>query len=100
MQIPNSWTNPTLRVEPSLPRLEPTTGTSETSFAGALGQALQGIEDKNAEANVAVANMLDGTGEVHTAMIALHEAEEAVEITVALRNKFVQAYQEIMRMPL
>ncbi len=42
--------------------------------------------------------MLNNTVDVHEAMIALHEAEEAIEITVAIRNKFVQAYQEIMRM--
>ena len=35
---------------------------------------------------------------MHEAMIALHEAEEPLEIKLAIRNKFVQAYQEIMRM--
>jgi len=70
------------------------------TFAATLGKALEGVNDRNQEANVAVSNMLNGTGEVHDAMIALHEAEEAIEITVAIRNKFVQAYQDIMRMPL
>ena len=42
--------------------------------------------------------MLNKTVDVHEAMIALHEAEESIEITVTIRNKFVQAYQEIMRM--
>jgi flagellar hook-basal body complex protein FliE len=77
-----------------------TEATETTSFAATLGNALESVNNKNQEANVAVSNMLNGTGEVHDAMIALHEAEEAIEITVAIRNKFVQAYQDIMRMPL
>ena len=44
--------------------------------------------------------MLNKTVDVHDAMIALHEEEESLEISLAIRNKFVQAYQEIMRMPL
>lgn len=68
------------------------------SFADFLGKALETAEEKGREANVAVVGMLDKTVDVHEAMIALHEAEEAVEITVAIRNKFVKAYQEIMGM--
>ena len=52
-----------------------------------------------AEANAAVAGMLDGTTDVHEAMIGLQRAEMALQLTVQVRNKLVQAYQEIMRMP-
>jgi flagellar hook-basal body complex protein FliE len=44
--------------------------------------------------------MLNKTGEVHDAMIALHHAETALQLTVQIRNKLVQAYQEVMRMPI
>ena len=43
--------------------------------------------------------MLNKTGEVHDAMIALHHAETSLQFTVQIRNKLVQAYQDIMRMP-
>ncbi len=43
--------------------------------------------------------MLDGSGDVHEAMIALQQAETNLELTVQMRNKIVQAYQDIMRMP-
>lgn len=69
-----------------------------TGFAETLDKLITNVEDTAGSANKAVTDMLNGTGEVHDAMIALHEAEEAVEITVAIRNKFVQAYQDIMRM--
>jgi flagellar hook-basal body complex protein FliE len=43
--------------------------------------------------------MIDGSGEVHDAMIALQRADLTLQLTVQIRNKLVQAYQEIMRMP-
>lgn len=70
----------------------------EGSFAESLGKALETVEEKGQEANVAVIGMLNKTVDVHDAMIALHEAEEGVEVTVAIRNKFVKAYQDIMGM--
>ena len=44
--------------------------------------------------------MLDGSGDVHEAMIALQRADMTLQLTVQVRNKLVQAYQEIMRMPI
>lgn len=72
----------------------------DSGFAEMLGKLIDNVESTNQEANTAVSRMLNGTGDVHEAMIALHEAEESLEITVAVRNKMVQAYQDIMRMPL
>lgn len=86
------------RIDTALPKTSPTGGVDSVSFADSLGKALESVEEKNQEANVAVTGMLNKTVDVHEAMIALHEAEESLEITVAIRNKFVQAYQEIMRM--
>ena len=44
-------------------------------------------------------SMLSGTTDVHDAMIALQRAEMTFELTVQMRNKLIQAYQDIMRMP-
>ena len=86
------------RIETALPKTSAAADAAGVSFAESLGKALETVEEKNQEANVAVTGMLDGSVEVHDAMIALHEAEESLEITVAIRNKFVKAYQEIMGM--
>jgi len=43
--------------------------------------------------------MLNREGDVHDAMIALQRAELTLQFTVQVRNKLVQAYQDIMRMP-
>ena len=76
------------------------------SAAGAPGvtagfsQLLEGVEKSASAANEAVSSMVDKTGDVHDAMIALQRADMALELTVQIRNKFVQAYQDIMRMPI
>ena len=73
--------------------------TGQAGFADALGRLLEGVETTTREANGAVTAMVEKTGEVHDAMIALHHAETALQLTVQIRNKLVNAYQEIMRMP-
>jgi len=69
-------------------------------LASGFGELLEGVERSAAQANEAVSAMVDKTGDVHDAMIALQRAEMALELTVQIRNKFVQAYQDIMRMPI
>lgn len=81
---------------PTVPK--PAAGAG-AAFADTLGHLLDKVDTSASEANVAVEKMLNGTIDPHEAMIALHDAEFALQMTVQLRNKFVQAYQEIMRMP-
>jgi flagellar hook-basal body complex protein FliE len=57
------------------------------------------VDQSSSAANSAVEKMLNGTGDVHEAMIALQRAEMALQLTVQVRNKLVQAYQDIMWMP-
>ncbi len=71
-----------------------------TGFAEALQGLVQSVEQSSAGANAAVTGMLDKTGDVHEAMVALQRAEMALELTVQVRNKLVQAYQDVMRMPI
>ena len=75
-------------------------GGGAASFGESLGKLIDGVEQTAGDANVAIANMLDKSGEVHDAMIALQRAEMALQLTVQIRNKLVQAYQDIMRMPI
>ena len=70
-----------------------------SGFGDALNRLTKAVDASTGTANTAVANMLDGSGDVHEAMIALQQAETTLQLTVQMRNKFVQAYQDIMRMP-
>jgi flagellar hook-basal body complex protein FliE len=69
------------------------------SFGDSLAKLVNSVETSDQAANSAVQGMLDGTGDVHDAMIALQRAELTLQLTVQVRNKLVQAYQDIMRMP-
>jgi flagellar hook-basal body complex protein FliE len=79
------------------PRSEAATGAG---FSDLLTKMVDKVESSHAGANDAVSKMLDGTGDVHEAMIALQTSDLDFQLAVQVRNKFVQAYQEIMRMPI
>ena len=78
-------------------------GAGTVGRKGAAGSPfaslVDAIESTNADGNNAVAGMLDGTVDVHDAMIALQRADMTLQLSVQIRNKLVQSYQEIMKMP-
>ena len=76
------------------------TGNPGSSFADTLGKLVKSVEKTTADANDAASNMLDKTGDVHEAMIALQRAEMTFQLTVQVRNKLMSAYNEIMKMPI
>ena len=93
---------------PSALRLPQSTGVTPavsggssagSGFGAALEHLLQSVDQSAGAANEAVTDMVDGTGEVHDAMIALQRAESTLQLTIQIRNKLMQTYQEIMRMP-
>ena len=70
------------------------------SFADALKGLVDSVDENASQANEAVVGMMNKTGDVHDAMIALQREELSLELTVQVRNKLVSAYQDIMRMPI
>lgn len=76
-----------------------TGAASSSAFADSLKQLITSTEQAETTANETVASMLQGDAEVHDAMIALQRADLSLQFTVQVRNKLVQAYNEIMRMP-
>jgi flagellar hook-basal body complex protein FliE len=70
-----------------------------TDFATQLGKGLehlQGLQDK--ADGLAVQAATGSLTDVHDYMIASSEASLATELTVAVRNKALDAFNEIMRM--
>jgi flagellar hook-basal body complex protein FliE len=74
-------------------------GTGGVDFGSTLNRLVNAVESSNAQANQATAGMIDGTTDVHDAMIALQRADMTFQLTMQIRNKLVNAYQEMMRMP-
>lgn len=73
---------------------------SGISFSEFLNNAMNQVNDiqKESEAlNEAFA--LGMTDNIHQVMIASEKAEMAMQFTLQIRNKVLDAYQEIMRMP-
>ncbi|MDI3327172.1 MAG: flagellar hook-basal body complex protein FliE [Alicyclobacillaceae bacterium] len=76
-------------------------GTPEPapSFAQLFGRALDRVGELQQRADEAVAQFVAGQGvDVHDVMIAAQEAFLALQLVVQIRDKAVEAYQEMMRM--
>lgn len=69
------------------------------SFGASLSRLVNKVEETGAAANTAVDGMLAGNVDVHEAMIALQKADHTLQFSIQVRNKLMNAYQEIMRMP-
>lgn len=68
-------------------------------FSGLLADAIGETGKLQDQANAAVTGLMTGTGvDIHSAMIATEKASMAFELTLAVRNKAVQAYQQVMSM--
>ena len=80
------------------PAMQPEPGAS-AGIKDSFAQAAQSFADtlRHAE-DTAKANMT-GDADPHALVEALAQSELAVETVVAVRNKVVEAYQEILRMP-
>lgn len=74
-------------------------GESAGGFGASLARLVGTMEDSHNSANSAVNGMLTGQLDVHDAMIALQRADLTLQFGVQVRNKLMNAYQEIMRMP-
>jgi flagellar hook-basal body complex protein FliE len=91
-------------VQPSLEQLgdvQPplaSPGPSE-SFATVLQQSLERVDGLQHEADAAARGFALGQApSVHDVMIAMEKADLSLRLTTKVRNKVVEAYQEIMRM--
>lgn len=68
-------------------------------FGDLLRSAVAGVDGLEQQASSAVEGMLQGTGvDIHDAMIATQKADMAFELALAVRNKAVAAYQQVMSM--
>ena len=68
-------------------------------FSDLLTDAVSQVGKLESQARAAVSGLMTGTGvDVHQAMIATQKADMSFELALAVRNKAVQAYQQVMGM--
>lgn len=69
------------------------------SFADVLGRALDTLSDSNVKAdNLAVQAATGDLAAIHDFTIASTEAQIMTQLTVEVRNRAVEAFNDIMRM--
>lgn len=92
--LPVAGTTPVARPTPPTPPAA-AAPAGPTGFASAL----DAVSKAGAQADALGTDVATGRlQDVHEFMAASSKAQLAVELTVALRNRAVEAYQEIMRM--
>lgn len=74
------------------------TGADKSPFDNTLTEALKEVNDMQLNADKAIEDLVTGkTKNIHQTMIALGKAELAFKLTMQVRNKVIEAYQEVMR---
>jgi flagellar hook-basal body complex protein FliE len=74
-------------------------GPSGPQFGQLLANGIQGLEAMNDKTDTLAVKAATGDlGAIHDYTIAATEASVATQLTVAVRNKAVEAFNEIMRM--
>ena len=72
---------------------------NQIPFSSLLTDAVSQVNHLEDAAHAAITGLMTGTGvDVHQAMIATEKASMAFELALAVRNKAVQAYQQVMAM--
>jgi flagellar hook-basal body complex protein FliE len=86
-------------VDPSSTGAPAAAGKGEDTFLSTLRQSMDQVEGAQGEAAAQVAQLLNGKGaDVHSAMIAVEKADLSFQLMMQVRNKIVQAYQQISNM--
>jgi len=72
---------------------------SEGGFSGFLSNALHQVNELNAGAEQQVGNLLQGKGaDMSSVMVAVEKADVAFQLMMQVRNKIVNAYQDLEKM--
>jgi flagellar hook-basal body complex protein FliE len=92
------WTKPP--VTPAQPKAPSDTGAVDVakSFGSFLNDAMNQVQEQQAAVDSLNQKFITGeVADVHKLMIAAEKASLGLELTVQIRNKAIEAYQEIMR---
>ncbi len=72
---------------------------ANSSFTDVLNEAINMTNETNAADQAGNMALLSGEeAGIHTTMIEAQKAELALQLTIQIRNKVIDAYNEIMRM--
>ena len=67
-------------------------------FGEVINQAVDKVGNLENEADTSIVNMLQGKADIHETMVALQKSDLSMRLFLAVRNKAIEAYREVMRM--
>ena len=92
-----------MRINPVINQILPKVSVKEVepsggSFGQTIKNAISNVNELQSSADQFATKLAAGDAvEIHQAMIAMSKASTALQFTVQVRNKIIEAYQEIMR---
>ena len=75
-------------------------GGAPENFGDLVKQALTAVNDAGQKSDVQTRAMANGKADMVNVVTAVAETETAISAVVAVRDKVIAAYEEIMRMPI
>lgn len=81
-----------------VPPVGTATAATGGNFADAVARALQSAVGAGRDADRRATSAIAGEGDITELALAVSKAELALQTTVAVRDRLVAAYQDVMRM--
>ena len=78
--------------------IEDGSASGSSGFGSTLERALQDVVQTGHEADAKTIQGMSGEGNITEVVMAVSRAQLALQSTVAIRDRVVQAYQDIMKM--
>jgi flagellar hook-basal body complex protein FliE len=84
----------------SLARLPGADGAADTSFASVLKDAISSVAEMGRKSDAQTRAAATGKANIVDVVTAVSETEVAIDAVVAIRDRVIQAYEDIMKMPI
>lgn len=74
---------------------------NSTSFSKVIGDVINNVNDKQIESNNMIDSFIKGEDvTMHDVMLSMQESQMSMQLLIEMRNKMVEAYQEINKVQL
>jgi flagellar hook-basal body complex protein FliE len=76
----------------------PVVKSAKTGFSDVMKASIDQINKTDVSADQSVTNLLSGKASINETMLALQKADVSMRLVMAVRNKVIDVYREIMHM--
>lgn len=80
-----------------LPAERPASDSGGVDFASRLRAAIADVEQSASDADRTADGLVTGEVDIHEAMVSMEKADLVLKVAVSVRNKVLDAYQQIMQ---